>query len=128
MASQATAAAPWCGIPPAAYPGHEQHTLQRLREKLDAEFEYVGHPLNIVGFRGALIRFLKVERSRLKAHYLAKGPLRPPIHVNDKQWERLIMYWETPGQKLKSLKMAAAQAGVKSSGQVGCWKKVSEEA
>ena len=211
MASQATAAAPWCGIPPAAYPGawpipggvtvsedsadrhirhkrkkaydvdsheratagvkpnrvrvlssgevdpscegknawdlalrdlvpaiidmsvtswsgHEQHTLQRLREKLDAEFEYVGHPLNMVGFRGALTRFLKAERSRLKAHYLAKGPLRPPIHINDKQWERLIAYWETPGQKLKSSKMAAARAGVKSSGQVGRWKKVSDEA
>jgi hypothetical protein len=46
---------------------HKPESLKKLRDTLDAEFEYLDHPLSALGFRNAIKRFLKTEHSRLKA-------------------------------------------------------------
>jgi hypothetical protein len=43
--------------------GQRPESLEKLREALDLEFEYLGCPLNIWGFRDAVKRFMKIERS-----------------------------------------------------------------
>jgi hypothetical protein len=59
-----------------------------VRDKLDVEFEYVGIPLSMQGFRTAMKRYLKFERSRLKMRYKS-GDITNPVHVQPAQWERL---------------------------------------
>ena len=92
--------------------------MKKLRDALDNEFEYLGNPLSMVGFRTCIIRFLKSERSRLKARYL-KGVNTPPVHCNPEQWSRLIKYWQTDSQKQKAQKMAIARQSVKNYTLVG---------
>jgi hypothetical protein len=70
---------------------HKSETLKKLRETLDAEFNYLNHPLSLQGFRNAIKRFLKIERSRLKTHFLA-GNENCPAHVQPKSWEKLKAY------------------------------------
>lgn len=85
--------------------------VQKLKEALDEEFEYVGHPLSMLGLRTSITRFLKAERSRLKARWL-KGNTTCPSRVNPEQWKRLVAYWETPAQVAKSSKMSEARQGL----------------
>jgi hypothetical protein len=106
---------------------HKPHTLKKLRDSLDKEFEYVGHPLSMMGFRTSLTRFLKSERSRLKGRWL-RGQKSAPVKVNPDQWTRLIAYWKTDAQKLKASRMAAARQGVKNYTLVGRKGKVGKEA
>ena len=61
---------------------HKPQTFQRLRDALDKEFEYVGNPLSLAGFRSVVTKFLKSERCRLKAQYLS-GNVEAPVHVID---------------------------------------------
>jgi len=42
-----------------------------LRETLEKDFEYVGHSLSAHSFRFAIKKFMKVERGRLKAKFVA---------------------------------------------------------
>jgi hypothetical protein len=60
--------------------GQKPESVQKLRDHLDAEFEYVGNPLSIQGFKNAVKCFLKYERSRLKMRYRA-GDTSNPVHV-----------------------------------------------
>jgi hypothetical protein len=50
--------------------GQRPESLQNLREALDQVFEYLDCPLSMQGFKDAVKRFMKTERSRLKAKYL----------------------------------------------------------
>jgi hypothetical protein len=59
---------------------HNPKTLKKLRETLDAEFDYLDHPLSLQGFRNTIKRFLKIERFRLKTRFLA-GNENCPAHV-----------------------------------------------
>ena len=93
-------------------------SVKRLRDALDNEFEYLGNPLSMVGFRTCIIRFLKSERSCLKARYL-KGVDTPLVHCDPEQWSRLIKYWQTDSQKQKAQKMAVARQSVKNYTLVG---------
>jgi hypothetical protein len=43
-----------------------------LKASLDKEFEYVDNELSRIGFRNVVKRWLKIERSRLKARYMAR--------------------------------------------------------
>lgn len=96
-----------------------QTAVKKLKEALDNEFDYVGQPLSMLGFRTAITRFLKSERSRLKAKWL-KGVTKCPLNVEfEDQWERLVAYWETDAQQLKAQKMQAARQSVKNNQQVG---------
>jgi hypothetical protein len=70
---------------------HKPETLQKLRDTLDAEFQYLNHLLSAIGFKNAIKRFLKTERFHLKAHFLAGNDIFPP-HVQPKSWEKLKAY------------------------------------
>jgi hypothetical protein len=80
---------------------HKPETLQKLRDTLDAEFEYLDHQLSMQGFYNAIKRFLKTERFQLKTRFLA-GKDNCPTHVKPKSWERLKAYWTTNLQKEKA--------------------------
>jgi hypothetical protein len=41
--------------------GQKPEAVQKLQDKLDAEFEYIGNPLSMKGFRNAVKRYLKSE-------------------------------------------------------------------
>jgi hypothetical protein len=60
--------------------GQKPKAVQKLQDKLDAEFEYIGNPLSMQGFRNAVKRYLKFERSRLKMRYQL-GDTTNPVHV-----------------------------------------------
>jgi hypothetical protein len=71
--------------------GQKPESVQKLRDRLDAEFEYVGNPLSMQGFKNGVKRFLKYERSRLKMRYRA-GDTSNPVHVQPAQWEHMKEY------------------------------------
>jgi len=54
--------------------------VKKLREALDNEFEYVPEPLNMLGLRTTITRFLKSKRSCLKAKWL-KGMTKCPLNM-----------------------------------------------
>ena len=91
-----------------AWSKHEPHRLKKLRAALDNEFEYIGNPLSMVGFRLAVMKFLKSERFRLKNWYL-RGEDSPPLYVDEDEWKRLKEYWNTNSQKSKAQSMALAR-------------------
>jgi hypothetical protein len=62
--------------------------FEKLRNRLDAKFEYVGNPLSMQGFRNAVKRYLMFERSRLKMRYHS-GDTTNPVYVQPAQWEHL---------------------------------------
>jgi hypothetical protein len=101
--------------------------VQKLRDRLDVEFEYVGNPLSMQGFRNSVKRYLKSERSRLKMRYHS-GDRTNPVHVQPAQWERLKQYWGTEKQLLKSAKMVEARSKVKHVSVVGRKGKAGQEA
>jgi hypothetical protein len=70
---------------------YKPKSFKKLRDALDSEFEYLGNPLSMVGFRNAIKRFLETERSRLKAWYMA-GQTKCPVNVQPHQWEYLKQY------------------------------------
>jgi hypothetical protein len=98
--------------------GHRPESLEKLREALDLEFEYIGCPLSMRGFRDAVKRFMKTERSRLKGKYLA-GDTQCPLHIQPAQWENLQAYWEDTLQVEKASKMANARRQVRNASHVG---------
>jgi hypothetical protein len=93
-------------------------SVQLLRDKLDAEFKYVGNRLGTQGFRNAIKRYLKSERSRLKTRFLS-GQTDCPLHVEPAQWEKLKVYWSNDLHREKSAKMASARRHVKNYSTVG---------
>jgi coenzyme F420-reducing hydrogenase gamma subunit len=98
--------------------GQRPESLEKLREALDLEFEYLGCPLSIWGFRDAVKRFMKTERSRLKGKYLA-GDTQCPLHIQPSQWENLQTYWGNSSQVQKAEKMAIARRQVNNASHLG---------
>ena len=92
--------------------------VDRLRDVLDKDFEYLNYHLSMIRFRNAIKRYLKTERSRLKAHYLL-GDETCPVHVNLDQWERLKEYWSTEKHLKRSATMVEARRKVKNYSSVG---------
>jgi hypothetical protein len=74
--------------------------------------------LSMQGFRNAVKRYLKSERSRLKMRYRL-GDTTNPVHVQPAHWERLKQYWGTKKQVLKFAKMVDARSKVKHVSVVG---------
>jgi hypothetical protein len=72
--------------------GQKAEAVQKLRDRLDSEFEYLGNTLSMQGFRNSVKRYLKLERSRLKARCRA-GDTKNPVHIQLAQWKRLKTYW-----------------------------------
>ena len=56
--------------------------VEKLREALDADFEYMPVSLSQRGFRNAIKRFMKTEWSCLKARYAA-GHITCLVHIDD---------------------------------------------
>jgi hypothetical protein len=92
--------------------------VQKLRDRVDAEFEYIENPLSMQGLRNSIKRYLKSERSRLKMRYRS-GDTKNLVHVQPAQWERLKQYWGIEKQVLKSAKMVEACSKVKHVSVVG---------
>ena len=67
------------------------NVVDRLKDVMDKDFQYLNYSLSTIGFRNAIKKYLKTERSRLKAHYLL-GDETCPVHVNPDQWQRLKDY------------------------------------
>ena len=101
-----------------SWEGQSTSALNLLRERLDRDFEYVGYSLSENGFRNAVKRFMKTERSRLKVKY-REGHKECPVHIEEDQWNRLIKYWDTDDHKEKSRKMSIARGSVKTLSIVG---------
>jgi hypothetical protein len=92
---------------------HKPESLKKLQDALDSEFEYLGNPLSMVGFRNAIERFLKTERSMLKARYMV-GQTECPVNVQPHQWECLKQYWAMDHNVAKTAKMVSCkEAGQK---------------
>ena len=98
--------------------GQRPEALEKLRDALDLEFEYLGCPLSMRGFRDAVKRFMKTERSRLKAKFLA-GDRDCPLHIQPCQWEKLQAYWNNTSQVEKAEKMAIARRQVRNASHLG---------
>ena len=93
--------------------------VEKLRQTLDHNFEYLENELSVLGFRNAIKRYLKTERSRLNAHLATEGPEVVPTHVLPDQWKRLIKYWGTEKQVKKAKTMSLVRRSVKNMSSVG---------
>jgi hypothetical protein len=63
--------------------------VEKFCDALDANFEYIPVTLSQQGFRNAIKRFMKTERSRFKARYMV-GDRMCPVHIDPVQWKRLL--------------------------------------
>jgi hypothetical protein len=88
--------------------GQKTTAIQKLRDALDADFEYVGCELSYRGYWNAIQRFMKTERSRLKTQFMA-GETKCPIYIDPGEWEKLWLYWGSSHQKEKAERMAKAR-------------------
>ena len=92
--------------------GQRQESMEKLRDALDLEFEYLGCPQSMRGFRDAVKRFMKTKCFRLKRKYLV-GDTDCPLHIQPSQWENLQVYWNNTSQVEKAKKMAIARRQVR---------------
>ena len=66
--------------------------VEKLRNAMDSSFDYSGNDLSTLGFRHAIKRYLKTERSRLKQHLTKHGAKVIPTHVYPDQRDTLVKY------------------------------------
>ena len=67
----------------------------KLREKVEAEFEFIGHPMSDDGFFSAVSKCMKGERSRLHRLYIARPERGCPPKEQPDVWEKLKTHWST---------------------------------
>ena len=79
----------------------------RLREEVESEVEFFGHPLSDEGFKKAMSRCMKAERSRLHRLYMSRPERECPPKEQADVWERLKAYWSSP-KIAKVAKMGSA--------------------
>ena len=103
------------------------NSVEKLRKTLDNEFEYVGTHLSDKGFKNAVKRQMKIERSKMKGWFL-NGKKECPINIEPDQWARLCEYWSKPETEEKALRMANARKVMKRQSTVGRAGKVGKEA
>ena len=101
--------------------------VEKLRAALDSEFEYLDHNLSNVGFKNAVKRQMKTERSKMKGWFMA-GKKQCPVFIEPDQWARLCEYWENPVTTQKAQVMANARKQVKNQSNVGRSGKAGKEA
>jgi hypothetical protein len=99
---------------------NDQHpnSVAKLRSALDAQFEYLANPLSDKGFKNAVKRQMKTERSKMKTWFLA-GKKDCPVSIEPDQWARLCEYWSKPETEAKAQRMANARKQVKRTSSVG---------
>lgn len=103
------------------------NSVQKLRNAIDNDFEYVGGHLSEKGFKNAVKRQMKTERSKMKGWYLS-GKKDCPISIEPDQWARLCEYWSRPETEAKAQRMANARKQVKRISTVGRAGKAGKEA
>lgn len=67
-----------------------------LRDEVESEFEWVGHKISDVGFKKAVSKCMKAERSRLHKLYLTKPSRDCPHREEPAVWGKLKAYWNSP--------------------------------
>ena len=67
-----------------------------LREEVESEFEWVGHKISDVGFKKAVSKCMKAERSRLHKLHLTNPDRICPPREEPRVWEKLKTYWKSP--------------------------------
>jgi hypothetical protein len=67
---------------------HESKSLEKLKATLHRQFEDVDNELSIVGFRNVVKRWLKIEKSKLKARFMV-GKKDFPINIELTHWENI---------------------------------------
>ena len=102
-------------------------SVEKLRAALDSEFEYLDHPLSNVGFKNAVKRQMKTERSKMKGWFMS-GKKQCPLFIEPDQWARLCEYWAKPETEQKAQVMAKARQQVKNQSNVGRAGKAGKEA
>ena len=103
------------------------HSVEKLRSAIDNEFEYVGNHLSEKGFKNAVKRQMKTERSKMKGWFL-NGKKECPISIEPDQWARLCEYWSKPETEEKAQRMANARKQVRKISNVGRAGKAGKEA
>lgn len=103
------------------------HSVEKLRSSLDASFEYVGNHLSDKGFKNAVKRQMKTERSKMKGWFLG-GRKECPVTIELDQWARLCVYWSKPETEEKAQRMANARKAVKKTSTVSRAGKAGKEA
>ena len=93
-------------------------SVEKLRSAIDNQFEYVGNQLSDKGFKNAVKRQMKTERSKMKGWFLS-GKKECPVTIEPDQWARLCEYWSRPETELKAQRMANARKQVKRASTVG---------
>ena len=101
--------------------------VEKLRSAIDSEFEYVGQQLSEKGFKNAVKRQMKTERSKMKSWFLS-GKKDCPLTIEPDQWARLCEYWTKPETEEKAQRMANARKQVKKISNVGRAGKAGKEA
>lgn len=89
----------------------EQHekSVTKLRDCLDAEFEYLQNELSDSGFLKSLKRWMRSTRGRLKAR--APGSA-PSLHFDPTEWAKLNEYWDAVATYKKSEEMSKVRKKV----------------
>ena len=87
----------------------------------------MGNGLSERGFKNAVKRQMKTERSKMKAWFLG-GKRECPVTIEPEQWARLCEYWSKPETEQKALRMSNARKAVKNQSTVGRAGKAGKEA
>ena len=66
-------------------------SIEKLRSATDNEFEYLENNLSNMGFKNAVKRQLKTERSKMKGWFMSRKK-QSPIFIEPDQWARLCEY------------------------------------
>ena len=102
-------------------------SVEKLRSAIDNQFEYLEHNLSDIGFKNAVKRQMKTERSKMKGWFMS-GKKDCPVFIEPDQWARLCEYWSKPETEQKAQMMANARKNVKNFSNVGRSGKVGKEA
>jgi hypothetical protein len=87
-------------------------SIEKLRSALDNEFEYLENNLSERGFKNAVKRQMKADRSKMKAWFLG-GKKECPVYIQPDQWTRLCEYCSKPKTEQKTMRMRNARRHVK---------------
>lgn len=66
-----------------------------LREQVDSEFEYIGHNISEEGFKKAVSKCMKAERSQLHKLFVTKPDRECPPKEEPRAWNNLKKYWNS---------------------------------
>jgi hypothetical protein len=102
-------------------------SIEKLKNALDNEFEYLENNLSERGFKNAVKRQMKTDRSKMKAWFLARKK-ECPVYIHADQWARLCEYWSKHETEQKTMRMTNARRNMKKQSNVGRAGKAGKEA